>query len=98
MLCSNRCASLLKVSKLSKALGDADKCIELRPSWEKGYFRKGSVLETMSDFQAAAEVYRAGASKAPGNRELSLRAARMESLVKQNRARHKAETKASSDS
>jgi hypothetical protein len=35
----------LKLKKVSKALEDADKCIELRPEWEKGYFRKGAVLE-----------------------------------------------------
>ncbi len=43
--CSNRSAALLKLKKVSKALEDADKCIELRPEWEKGYFRKGAVLE-----------------------------------------------------
>lgn len=44
---SNRCAALLKISKFSKALDDAHTVIRLRPDWDKGYFRKASVLEAM---------------------------------------------------
>ena len=98
LLCSNRCAALLKVSKLTKALADAEKCLELRPKWEKGYFRKGLVLEAMSNFQAAAGVYREGATVAPDSRELILKAATLESKVKQTRARDKAADKASNGS
>ena len=90
-MCSNRCAALLKVTKLNKALADAEKCVELRPDWDKAYFRKGSVFEAMADYQAAAQAYRQGATVVPDNRELDLRAARMESLVKQTRARQRAE-------
>ncbi len=28
----------------------AEKCIALRPDWDKGYFRKGSVLEAQEAF------------------------------------------------
>jgi len=42
---SNRSAALLQLSKVTKALQDAETCIRLRPDWEKGYFRKGSVLQ-----------------------------------------------------
>ena len=44
---SNRSAALLQLSKVTKALQDAETCIKLKPDWEKGYFRKGSALEHM---------------------------------------------------
>ncbi len=44
---SNRCAALMKISKFSKALDDAATVIRLRPDWDKGYYRKASVLEAM---------------------------------------------------
>lgn len=47
VLFSNRCAALLKLSKTTKALADAEECIRLRPDWDKGYFRKGAVLEAL---------------------------------------------------
>lgn len=33
--CSNRSASFLHLNKITKALEDADKTVELRPTWEK---------------------------------------------------------------
>ena len=42
---SNRSASFLKLSKVSQALQDAEKCVELRPDWDKAHFRKAAALE-----------------------------------------------------
>lgn len=53
---SNRCAALIKISKYSKALDDADTAIRLRPEWDKGYYRKASVLEAM-DNQEEVHLY-----------------------------------------
>jgi tetratricopeptide (TPR) repeat protein len=47
VLYSNRSASLLQLSKTTKALADAEECIRLRPEWDKGYFRKAAVLEAL---------------------------------------------------
>jgi tetratricopeptide (TPR) repeat protein len=44
-LYSNRSAALTQINKLPKALADAEECIRLDPEWDKGYFRKGAVLE-----------------------------------------------------
>jgi len=44
---SNRCACFLKLNKDSKALADAEKCIELKPNWPKGYFRKACALSEL---------------------------------------------------
>jgi tetratricopeptide (TPR) repeat protein len=82
---------LLKISKFTKALADADKCIELRPNWEKGYFRKGGALEGMSNFQAALDVYREGAKQFPNHKEMALKSAQLETKIKQLKAKQKAE-------
>lgn len=47
-LYSNRSIALLQLNKLSKALADAEMCITLAPTWEKGHFRKGMVLEALN--------------------------------------------------
>ena len=69
------------MSKVTKAISDADKCIELRPTWEKGYFRKGSALESMSDLEGALAVYREGA-KSSGSKELAAKVDMVEAKVK----------------
>lgn len=41
VLYSNRSAAYLKSDSKSKALWDAQKCVELQPEWAKGYSRLG---------------------------------------------------------
>jgi hypothetical protein len=42
---------LLKLNKLAKALADAEECVKLDPSWDKGWMRKGMVLESQGHLQ-----------------------------------------------
>ncbi|CAI7895093.1 unnamed protein product, partial [Closterium sp. NIES-53] len=49
-LYSNRSAAFLQLSKLTKALADAEAAIRLNPAWEKGYYRKGCALEAMKRY------------------------------------------------
>lgn len=42
---SNRSAALLNLNKFTKALADAEACINLRPDWDKGHYRKGLASE-----------------------------------------------------
>eukprot|EP01025_Chloroclados_australasicus_P011487 TRINITY_DN14995_c0_g1_i1.p1 TRINITY_DN14995_c0_g1~~TRINITY_DN14995_c0_g1_i1.p1 ORF type:complete len:147 (-),score=16.32 TRINITY_DN14995_c0_g1_i1:258-698(-) len=81
ILYSNRCAALTRLSKLSKALADADKCLELRPAWEKGCFRKGAALELMKDFVAALDTYQKGLEVSPENAELAQKVQRLTPYV-----------------
>ncbi|XP_073115921.1 uncharacterized protein [Elaeis guineensis] len=54
-LYSNRAAAFLHLVKLSKALADAEMTITLKPQWEKGYFRKGCILEAMERYDDSAK-------------------------------------------
>jgi len=43
-LYSNRAASYSALNMHAEALADADKCIQLKPQWVKGHFRRGIAL------------------------------------------------------
>lgn len=53
---SNRSNAFLKLSKVTKAIEDADKCIELAPDFVKGYHRKASALHAMGEEAKTAEA------------------------------------------
>ena len=42
---SNRSACYASVGKLNAAIEDAEKCVELKPDWDKAHFRKAAALE-----------------------------------------------------
>ncbi|GMH44069.1 hypothetical protein BSKO_12003 [Bryopsis sp. KO-2023] len=79
---SNRCAALLKLSKVSKAMADAEECIALRPEWEKGYFRKACVLEMREEYPEALAWYRKAAECNPSNKEVVSKIRNLTKLVK----------------
>jgi hypothetical protein len=60
MVNSNRCAALLKLTKISRALEDAEQCIRLKPEWHKGYFRKGAVHEYVKEYKEVSPALHAG--------------------------------------
>ena len=53
MQCSNRSAALLKLNKMQKALADAEECIQIKSSWDKGHFRKANILEATKQYEQA---------------------------------------------
>lgn len=57
VLYSNRSAAFLHLLKVQKALADAEEAIKLRPTWEKGYFRKAAVLEAQENYKDALDAY-----------------------------------------
>lgn len=57
---SNRSASFLSLNNSVKALEDADKCIELKPDWAKGFSRKGAALFHMRKMTEAKAAYADG--------------------------------------
>eukprot|EP00965_Chrysotila_dentata_P088497 2922009-Pleurochrysis_carterae.AAC.1 len=52
----NAAQAFLKLNKVSKALDDADKCIELDPTFVKGYHRKASALHACGEAAKSEEA------------------------------------------
>jgi stress-induced-phosphoprotein 1 len=57
---SNRSAAYMKADSISKALWDAEKCIELAPNWSKGYNRLGVAQQGLKRFDAAIDTFKKG--------------------------------------
>ncbi|KAK9137441.1 hypothetical protein Sjap_008035 [Stephania japonica] len=84
-LFSNRAAAFLHLAKLNKALADADATINLNPQWEKGYFRKGCVLEAMERYDEAVAVLQIALQYNPKNTEVSRKIKRLEQLASEKK-------------
>ncbi|CAN1333297.1 Hsp70-Hsp90 organizing protein 2 [Linum perenne] len=67
---SNRAACYTKLTAMPEGLKDAEKCIELEPTFAKGYTRKGAVQFFMKEYEKALETYQAGLKHDPRNQEL----------------------------
>ncbi|KAF7806891.1 stress-induced-phosphoprotein 1-like [Senna tora] len=86
-LYSNRAAALLQLDKLNKALDDAEMTIKLKPEWEKGYFRKGCILEAMKRYDEALAAFQTSLQYNPQSQEVSKKIRKINQLVKdRNRA------------
>jgi len=62
VLYSNRSAAFAKAGKFQEALEDAEKTIQLNPTWPKGYSRKGAAAAGLHDYMKAFEAYNEGKS------------------------------------
>ncbi|KAL1559751.1 Hsp70-Hsp90 organizing protein 3 [Salvia divinorum] len=67
---SNRAASYTKLGAMPEGLKDAEKCIELDPTFSKGYTRKGAIQFFMKEYDKALETYQEGLKHDPNNQEL----------------------------
>ena len=70
---SNRAAAYMSKSEPAKALGDAEMCIKLNPTWAKGYSHKGAALHALKKYDEADAAYQAGLAVAPGDVEVFAR-------------------------
>lgn len=56
---SNRSAAYLKLGDAkSKALKDAERCMELAPEWSKSYSRLGAAQHALRRFDAAVQTFK----------------------------------------
>ncbi|OVA02999.1 Tetratricopeptide TPR-1 [Macleaya cordata] len=67
---SNRAACYTKLGALPEGLKDAEKCIELDPTFPKGYTRKGAIQFFMKEYDKALETYQEGLKHDQTNPEL----------------------------
>lgn len=91
-LYSNRAAAFLHLVKLNKALADAEMTISLKPDWEKGYFRKGCILEAMKRYDEAMEAFQVASKHNPQSLEVSKKIKSLNQLVKEKKRSEEVET------
>jgi Flp pilus assembly protein TadD len=65
---SNRAAAYMKADSKSKALHDAEKCVELAPTWSKGYSRLGAAQQSLKRFDAATDNFKKCIELEPNNK------------------------------
>lgn len=71
VLHSNRSAAYLKLNKVTEALRDSNKCIEIDSTWSKGYARKGDALFSSKQYTEAYNAYNAGLRISPNDSTLT---------------------------
>ncbi|GAA0157068.1 hypothetical protein LIER_14412 [Lithospermum erythrorhizon] len=70
VLYSNRSASYASLSQYSQALTDAQKTVDLKPDWAKGYSRLGSAFFGLNRINDAVQAYKKGLEIDPNNEAL----------------------------
>ena len=60
VLYSNRSAAYLSVKSYEQAIQDGDKCIQLNPTWDKGYNRKYAAQMASGDLEGCEQTLKAG--------------------------------------
>ncbi|OQV11929.1 Stress-induced-phosphoprotein 1 [Hypsibius exemplaris] len=70
ILYSNRSAAFAKNGQYDLALEDAEKAVGVKPTWGKGYSRKGAALAYLKRHEEAVQAYEEGLKHDPGNQQL----------------------------
>lgn len=91
-LYSNRAAAFLNLVKLNKALADSETTINLKPDWEKGYFRKGCVLEALERYEDALAAFQVALKYNPQSTEVSKKMKRLTQLARDKKRAEEVET------
>lgn len=82
VLWSNRAAAHLHLEEYGSAIADANKAIELAPSFTKAYYRRGEAQFSLSHFPEAVADFRSAAKLSPKDPMLRKRLLESERLLK----------------
>ncbi|XP_059448284.1 uncharacterized protein LOC132179560 [Corylus avellana] len=93
LLASNRAAAFQQLVKLNKALADAEITISLKSQWEKGYFRKGCILEAMEQYDDALAAFQTTLQYNPQSSEVSRKIKRVSQLARDKKRAQEVENK-----
>lgn len=63
----NRAAAYHNTGKYAEAEADADKCIEIKPDWSKGFQRKAMAQQATGNLADAVDNYEKGCKLDPAN-------------------------------
>ncbi|CCW67125.1 unnamed protein product [Phytomonas sp. Hart1] len=69
-LYSNRAASWQFLGEFEKSIADSEMCIQMRPDWLKGYFRKGTALQSLNKLDESQRVFQEALKVEPTNQEV----------------------------
>ncbi|GFS32031.1 stress-inducible protein [Actinidia rufa] len=70
VLYSNRSAAQASVRKFAEAFSDAEKAVELKPDWPKGYYRVGTAHMWLRRYDDAVSACKNGLEIVPNNEAL----------------------------
>lgn len=70
VLLSNRAAAYLALQKYTEALNDAEKAVQVKPDWSKGYLRKGQALHALQQLDKANEALEKALQLEPDNAQI----------------------------
>eukprot|EP01097_Dermamoeba_algensis_P007948 TRINITY_DN512_c0_g1_i5.p1 TRINITY_DN512_c0_g1~~TRINITY_DN512_c0_g1_i5.p1 ORF type:complete len:289 (-),score=47.90 TRINITY_DN512_c0_g1_i5:782-1648(-) len=82
LLYSNRAAARCWIKAYTEALSDAEKALELRPEWTKGYLRKAAALTSLKRFSEAKECYLKWQEIDPSSVEVKRALTELDSLMR----------------
>jgi len=67
---TNRAIAYATTKNWEKSLRDAEKSVEIMPSWIKGHLRRGVALFELARYQDAYNAFKQGLNFEPNNEEL----------------------------
>jgi len=70
IICGNICAAYLKIDKLDEAEKWVNKSLELKPHWQKGFYRKGLILMKKKEYYKSLEAFNECLLTAPNDSEI----------------------------